>query len=337
LTTLLAAVVLHWSCTSAPPPTREVVAGTDAGDAAAGRTDAVAPGSDSGSPTTDAGSDAASDAGSDADSATTRTAGTVTLSPTIDGTPRTIIVYVPAGTEGPVPLVLNMHGTASTAVAQEAASGMDATADANKFIVAYPQGAIPFLGGFAWNVPGQPLLGGFPVPPGSADDVSFLSHLILLLQQTYGVDPKRIYATGFSGGARMASQLGCDLSATVAAIGPVSGVRCACPSDGGAGRPMPVIAFHGDADVIDPYGGGGQAYWGYSVPTAAQDWATHDGCTAPATISQPLANVTLTEYSPCGGGAQVDLYTLQGQGHDWPTALDANALMWSFFVAHPLP
>ena len=109
--------------------------------------------------------------------------GTVTLTPTIDGKRRLAIVHVPTGYHAttPVPLVVNMHGSQSTARAQEALSGMDTTADAYTFIVAYPQGLIAAGTGFEWNVPGQPLLGGAAVPAGSADDVKFITQLVTLL------------------------------------------------------------------------------------------------------------------------------------------------------------
>ena len=108
--------------------------------------------------------------------------GTVTLRPTIGGRARVIIVHLPSGYRGttPVPLVLNMHGSQSTALAQEALTGMDATSDADDFIVAYPQGDIRAGSGFEWNVPGQPLFGGAAVPSGAPDDVSFLEHLVIL-------------------------------------------------------------------------------------------------------------------------------------------------------------
>ena len=175
------------------------------------------------------------------------------------------IVHIPSGYQDarPVPLVLNMHGSQSTALAQEAFTGMDATSDADGFIVVYPQGAIPAGSGFEWNVPGQPLFGGAAVPAGAADDVSFLEQLVTLLEQRYCVAENRVYATGFSGGARMASQLGCDASTVFAAVAPVSGLRypSPCPSM----RAVPVISFHGTADPVDPFSGHGQAYWTYSV------------------------------------------------------------------------
>ena len=109
------------------------------------------------------------------------------------------------------------------------------------------------------------------------DDVSFLEQLVTVLEQKYCVDSHRVYATGFSGGARIASQLACDASTTFAAVGPVSGLRfpSPCPST----RPVPVISLHGTSDPVDPYLGNGQKYWTYSVPVAAQRWATHNGCT----------------------------------------------------------
>jgi polyhydroxybutyrate depolymerase len=279
--------------------------------------------------------------------------GSTTLSLTVAGRDRTVIVHVPTGYSGSskVPLVLNMHGSGSTAAEQEAFTGMDGTADSDGFIVAYPQGLIPEGSGFDWNVPGEPLVGGGTVPAGSADDVTFLTSLVPMLEQRYCIDSTRVYATGFSGGSRITSQLACDASGTFAAIAPVSGLRrpLPCPTT----RPVPVLTFHGTADPVDPYNGHGEAYWTYSVPQAAQDWASQDGCSPTATTSQPAPTVTLTQYSGCAGGATVELYSITGEGHEWPdgphlpksltaalgpqsTAVNANAVMWAFFAAHPM-
>jgi len=280
--------------------------------------------------------------------------GSTTLTPTIQGTVRTAIVHVPTGdaTTTPVALVVNMHGSRSTAVQQEILSGMDATADADTFIVVYPQADIQAGNGFEWNVPGQPLFGGAAVPAGSADDVSFVEHLVTSLEQRYCIDQRRVFATGFSGGARMASQLGCDASATFAAVAPVSGLRlpAPCPST----RAVPVVAFHGTSDPVDPYIGNGQQYWTYSVPVAAGRWAAHDDCSRSPANAQPATGVALTTYARCSDGSEVQLYSIVGEGHEWPggptlprsitralgpqsSAISANDVMWAFFEAHPLP
>ena len=280
--------------------------------------------------------------------------GTTTLTPTVSGRQRTAIVHVPTGYSPPtpVPLVVNMHGSQSTAAQQEGLTGMDATADADTFLVAYPQADIPAGAGFEWNVPGQPLFGGAAVPAGSPDDVSFIEQLVTLLGKSYCIDTHRVFATGFSGGARMSSQLGCDASTVFAAVAPVSGLRfpSPCPST----RAVPVVAFHGTADPVDPYTGNGQTYWTYSVPVAAGRWAVHNRCARAPSNSAPAAGVALTTYAPCSGGSEVQLYSIAGEGHEWPggpalprpvtrvlgpqsTAVSANGVMWSFFVAHPLP
>jgi len=265
-----------------------------------------------------------------------------------------VIVHIPSGYGGgsKVPLVLNMHGSGSTAAEQEAFTGMNSTADSNGFIVSYPQALIPDGSGFDWNVPGVPLIGGKSVPAGAANDVSFLTQLVGVLEHRYCIDSARVYATGFSGGARTASQLACDASSVFAAVAPVSGLRRPEPCPGT--RPVPIIAFHGTADPVDPYEGNGQAYWTYSVPQAAKDWGVQDGCSNTPAITDPAPGVTLTTYSGCKGAVTIELNTIAGEGHEWPggpplpraltrqlgpqsNAIVADDAMWAFFEAHPLP
>ena len=276
-----------------------------------------------------------------------------TLTISIDGRERMVIVHVPTGYSGSskVPLVLNMHGSGSSALEQEGFTGMDSTSDADGFIVAYPQALLPDGTGFDWNVPGVPLVGDKAVPAGAADDVAFLTHLVGNLQGRYCIDSSRVYATGFSGGARMASQLACDSSTTFAAVAPVSGLRIPAPCR--PARPVPIVSFHGEADPVDPYGGHGQAYWTYSVLQAAQGWGRQNGCSPTAATSTVGPQVTLTSYSGCSAGATVELYSIGGEGHEWPSgpqlpkaitdelgpqsnAIAANATIWAFFAAHPM-
>jgi polyhydroxybutyrate depolymerase len=280
--------------------------------------------------------------------------GSTTLSPSIDGFTRTVVVHVPAGYSDTThyPLVLNLHGSGATALDQEGFTNMDATADKRGFIVAYPQALITDGTGFDWNVPGVALVGGRKVPAHAANDVKFLTALVPLLEKKYCIDPLRVYATGFSGGAREVSQLACDDSTLFAAVAPVSGLRhpTPCPTQ----RAVPVITFHGSADPVDPFDGHGQAYWTYSVSSAAKDWARQDKCAGTPAISKSMQGVVETTYSKCLSGAEVELYEVIGEGHEWPggptmpavltsvlgpqsSAVKANRLMWSFFEAHPLP
>jgi polyhydroxybutyrate depolymerase len=79
------------------------------------------------------------------------------------------------------------------------------------------------------------------------------------------------------------------------------------------------------------------------VPSAAQQWADHDACGTTPAVSQAAPNVQLTSYPGCAAGRAVDLYTIDGAGHEWPgapgqnDAIDATAVMWQFFKTHALP
>ena len=281
-------------------------------------------------------------------------AGSTTTTIEVAGRLRTLIVHIPVGYTGArsVPLVLNLHGSTSTASQQELLTAMDASADAKSFIAVYPQALIRSGAGFVWNIPGVPLIGGAPVPAGAADDEQFLERVVTTMESRACIDRKRVYATGLSGGARMSSQLGCDAATIFAAIAPVSGLRLPTPCH--AARPVPVISFHGRLDPIDPYNGHGQPYWTYSVPEAARRWAAHNGCDPVPHTSAPVAQVTLTSYNGCKNDAAVELYTLAREGHEWPggpslprrvtralgpqsNAVNANTTMWTFFTAHRLP
>lgn len=284
-------------------------------------------------------------------------ASTTTVRLTVGGALRTVVVHAPARRAGSParPLALNLHGSGSSPAGEEAFTDMDATADAYGFVVAYPQGAIHTstlgVAGFDWNVPGEPLVGGTPVPRGTPDDVAFLTALPGRLASRYCIDRSRVYVTGFSGGARMASALACDATSEFAAFAMVSGLQypARCPSR----TAVPILAFHGTADPVDPYDGrGGQRYWTSGVVDAAAAWARHDGCRS-TTVSRPEHDATLERDGSCRPPGEVALYTLAGAGHTWPGGprlsrllraylgsasrdVDANALIWEFFATYRL-
>src|ERR1700678_2355482 len=186
-----------------------------------------------------------------------RAAGSLLYSVTVSGRKRVVIVHVPAGYTGSAKaaLVLNLHGSESSARAQEEFSGMDAAADADGFIVAYPQALIRDGTGYDWNIAGEVLVDGSLPPASAPSDVTFLTSLVTDLAGRYCINLRRVYVTGVSGGGRMASQPACDASGTFAAVAPVAGLRF--PSPCPASRAVPVIAFHGTADPVDPFNGHG--------------------------------------------------------------------------------
>jgi polyhydroxybutyrate depolymerase len=332
------------ACNSSSSSNGAMPQGTGGGAGAAGG--ATASGTGGATSATDAaigatGGSSESDATASADAPDTPAKTETATIMTEGGRPRIVIVHSPPNLRGPAALVFNLHGSGGTAAAQESYSNMDASADRLGFIAAYGQGDIASGGGFVWNVPGQPLGDGSPVPAGAADDIAYFAQAIATLEQSYPVDPKRIYFSGFSGGGRMTSQVGCDLSTTVAAIAPVAGLRFPVPCN--SARQVPVVAFHGTADSVNPYNGNGAPYWTEGVPAAEQHWGAHNGCGATLTTSPVVTGVQLAAYPMCNAGADVELYVTEGADHIWPGApgqndpIDATSLMWAFFVARPLP
>ncbi|GGV44505.1 polyhydroxybutyrate depolymerase [Kitasatospora herbaricolor] len=269
-----------------------------------------------------------------------------------DGTSYAVRVHIPFRTRatGRLPLVLTLHGSQNTGQGQLDYTGVTRTADANGFIVAAPQGAVASGSGYIWNVPQV-------TPTGTRDDVAYLSQVIDTLTGTLCADPARVYATGYSGGGRMASALACAIPDRLAAVAPVAGLRAGRPDPADdrtpdptscrPAKPVPVLAFHGQQDHTNPYDGGGAAAWRYPVPAALARWAELNGCRPVPATTPVTEHVTLTAYRGCRHGADTALCTVADGGHTWPGSpyesagngttnreIDANDLMWQFFRLH---
>jgi polyhydroxybutyrate depolymerase len=135
----------------------------------------------------------------------------------------------------------------------------------------------------------------------------------------------------------MSSLLGCKLNTRIAAIAPVSGLRWPAPC---AGRPIPVLTFHGLADAQNPYSGMAQgrgAEWLESVPDALAGWAGHNGCSLESILEDPPGPLSTLRYSGCRDAAEVRMIRIDGLGHTWTrTEIDTTDVMWQFFKSHRL-
>lgn len=301
---------------------------------------------------------ASSTPGSDRRCTVSLPAGTHDVPVRFAGTTYDVRVHVSAHRPRRPALVLDLHGSGADGEAQSAISGLGALAEEEGFVVAQPTAAIPLATGWAWNVPGVPTTAGQLPPAGARDDVGFLGAVIDQVGRAACADERRVYATGYSGGGRMASALACRLSDRLAAVATVAGLRAGRPSpidtsvpdlaDCRPSRPVPVLEFHGDADYTNPYLGSADLRWGYSVPVAVQTWARLDGCRNGPDATQISEHVTRYAYSRCDGRADVELYRVAGGGHTWPGTsvdqsgngmvtheIDASRILWDFFAAHP--
>ena len=256
----------------------------------------------------------------------------------IGGMTRRYLVRLPTAHDGKtsLPVVINLHGSGSDPAEELEVTGMDRAADREGFAVLAPYAAVEFAPGeFTWNV---------PVEPNLPDDVGFIAAMIEDAARRAPLETDRVYVTGFSGGGRLASELACRLPDRIAAVAAVGGLRSPAHCDD---APVPVIAFHGTADPVNPWAGGGPTYWDHSVDTATAAWVRRNRCRAQPTTIAVDNLVTKFDYHPCADGAAVVLYRIEGGGHTWPGSgydfpesrfgrgtpeLDATRLIVEFFL-----
>lgn len=139
----------------------------------------------------------------------------------------------------PAPLVIAFHGMLiDSKDVMPKYTKLNATAEKDKFIIAYPEAI-----GKSWGL----------APDKVQSDLAFFDAILAKLNADYRIDPERVYVLGMSNGGYFAHLVGKERSKTVAAVashsGPLGlqtllGVR--------AERKFPVLIIHGDQDRIMP-------------------------------------------------------------------------------------
>jgi len=259
----------------------------------------------------------------------------------ITGKNRRFVLYMPRYFRevAPVPLWLVAPGTFNGPRKQIAMSEMVNYAEHQQFAFAALKGDEDLMNVVlrARDKPGRP------------DDVAYTAAVINASRQNACIDAARIYCAGYSRGARFCARLASELSEQIAAIAAISGIRFPLPNN--ATRPVPILAFHGTKDPVNPYKGhGNPEYWDESVQDAISQWVQFNGCTR--NTSYTLGpRVVAQRHSACRGHADVELVKIEGGGHVWPGSdfnwekelgyvtqeVDASRLVGAFFAEHPLP
>jgi polyhydroxybutyrate depolymerase len=211
--------------------------------------------------------------------------------------------------------------------------GFNEVADKEGFLVVYPNGVDT-----TWNASG--CCGG--ALRKNIDEIAFIQQMLADLGTIFRIDPKRIYASGFSNGAILSYRLACEMSDTFAAIAPAEGWMLTDPCQ--PKQPVSVMEMHG---LDDGYNGW---YWKASdtggntdvvVPPVEQTiatWVQLNGCTGEAQVEKQ-GKITHTTYDSCNAGTAVELDAIEGGGHWWPNPDQFPTLspqgIWNFFKAHP--
>jgi polyhydroxybutyrate depolymerase len=258
----------------------------------------------------------------------------------VDGVQRSVHIHLPPAfaADSSFPIVMAFHGAGANAEAQRRTSGLSEKADAEGFVIAYPEAT------------GSPAV--WPYEPGDAryqGDDAFVEELVDDFIEQRCVDPRRVFATGFSNGGWMAERLACTSAKEIAAVATVSAAAIDHPCE--PERAVPFLAFHGVLDPVLAYGGGpipGTTNLSVlPVETWVARWALHNGCTGGPVERAMIGRVQPLVWTGCA--APVILYRVEDGGHTWPhgpeappvfghtnTDVSATDTMWAFFVENPL-
>ena len=279
-------------------------------------------------------------------------------------------LYVPstyqAGT--PVPLVVALHGCTQTADQFRLLTRWDALAEAKGFIVVFPQQDASANSFKCWNFFQDAHM------HRSAGDPARIAAVTALIENTYNVDPHRVYAAGLSAGGAMSSVLaathpdyfaaigigsGCEYAATATCAGyksadPVQAGQQAYKEMGANARPMPFIAFQGDADTAVPPANADQLVQQWLLTNDLADDGAANGSvpSRPANTTPGFAPgglmYTVRTYADNHKAELAKYWVVHGMKHAWsggdpsqlysdPKGPDATAAMYAFFMSHPAP
>lgn len=261
-------------------------------------------------------------------------------------------LFSPGGATS-APLVVFLTGTGGTAAWADRETGWSKLAAQEGFALAIPEARPPNPGSppsFLANPPrwndGSPALFDSPAP--ETDDVAFLTFVIDDAVNRFGVDPRRVFVTGFSNGAGMAFRFAAECANRVAALAPVAGHLW--PREPKPSRPVPTLYTIGTRDLLIPFRGGEvRLPWTNRLaqrPPVAETlerWARAIGCSPVPVLQRDDGTVRIERYP---GPVTFDAVTVEGLGHHWPgggatlnarlagpasDAVNATEMIWEFF------
>jgi polyhydroxybutyrate depolymerase len=226
-------------------------------------------------------------------------------------------------------MVLALHGALGSAAQFDESTGLVAEATERGFAIAMPDAV---EGSWDYGMEGP--------------DDAFLTGIVEATAESHCIDLHRVHVVGMSLGAWKSAITACANPGTFA-----SAVLVTVEVHPEGCEPLPVIAIHGTADVMAPYGEGGDdveiisslgALSGTRDNVAA--WAEGAGCDPTWEESRIEPDVVHWVYEGCDDGLGVELYTIEGGNHAWPgsdaermlttEAIDATEVTLDWFEQH---
>jgi poly(hydroxyalkanoate) depolymerase family esterase len=279
-------------------------------------------------------------------------------------------LYVPSSytPSTPVPLVVALHGCTMTADSFRQLTRWDAQAEAKGFILLLPQQDSSRNQFSCWNFFQDSSM------HRSAGDPARIAAVTALVENSYNVDPHRVFVTGMSSGGAMASIMGatypdyfaaigvgsgCEYAATAACAGfrsadPTMAGQQAYREMGPRARPIPFIAMQGDADTTVPPANADQLVQQWLVTDDLADDGAANG-SVPSTPAKTAfgssaggRSYTVRTYLDAHRAELAQYWVVRGMKHAWsggnaaqpysdPSGPDATAAMYAFFQNHADP
>jgi poly(hydroxyalkanoate) depolymerase family esterase len=251
-------------------------------------------------------------------------------------------LFVPTTLASGAPLVVMLHGCTQSADDFAAGTRMNELAQAQGFLVAYPEQVSSANAQRCWNW--------FNPNDQRRDqgEAAIIAGLTKAVIAEFGADPSRVFVAGMSAGGAQAAVLGSTYPDLFAAIGVHSGLACGAAHDMMSafsamqqGRPgqgtlgVPAILFHGDRDnTVNPRNADSVA-----AQLASGGIETHETGTAAGGLSYTRLIRRGTDGKPL-----LEQWTVQNLGHAWsggssagsytePRGPDASREMLRFFLS----
>lgn len=239
---------------------------------------------------------------------------------------------------------------------QEAYFHLGKAAAANGMLYLHPDGTSDANGSRSWNATDACC----SVDGRDVDDSAYLAGLIEEVAARVAVDRQRIYLVGHSNGAFMTHRMACDHADLVTAIVSVAGYPPADPADCQPTGPVAILQIHGSDDnqvridggslrgILAP---GDDRLADYpSLDASLEMWARTDGCTGQRSATggpydldrnvdgpEGKAETVGSAFSGCLAGETVELWLMQGVGHDPAVTPTFAETVIDWLIQHPKP
>jgi poly(hydroxyalkanoate) depolymerase family esterase len=239
-------------------------------------------------------------------------------------------LYVPAGLQGPAPLVVVLHGCTQDAAVYDHGAGWSRLADRHGFILLFPEQSRannPMLC-FNWFSAADNRRG--------RGEAASIANMIAAMREAHDIDPERVFVTGLSAGGAMAGVMLATYPELFAGGAIIAGIAYGCASGaaqafdcmGGRARddaaelgrkvrrasphagPWPRLqVWHGSADTIVAPGNG---------EAIALQWAQVHGLAPEPDREDRVGGYPRRIWTGADGGALIEQYSITGMAHGIP-------------------